>query len=60
MIKKIFITQVKSTIGCLPQHKATIIALGLRHIGHTVQKNDTKEIRGMINKVNYMIKIQGE
>ncbi|CAL4323576.1 50S ribosomal protein L30 [Buchnera aphidicola] len=60
MIKKIFITQTKSTIGCLPKHKATIIGLGLRHIGHTVKRIDTRDIRGMINKVNYMVKVQGE
>ncbi|QCI27318.1 50S ribosomal protein L30 [Buchnera aphidicola] len=57
MIKKIFITQIKSSIGRLPKHKATILGLGLRRIGHTVIRKDTPSIRGMINKVSYMIKI---
>ncbi|CAL4043475.1 50S ribosomal protein L30 [Buchnera aphidicola (Takecallis arundicolens)] len=58
MIKKIFITQTKSSIGRLPKHKATIIGLGLRHIGHTVIRLDTPSIRGMINQVSYMIDIK--
>ncbi|CUR53568.1 50S ribosomal protein L30 [Serratia symbiotica] len=58
MIKIIKITQIRSSIGCLPKHKATIIGLGLRHIGHVVKHEDTFSIRGMINLVSYMIKIE--
>ncbi|WP_261978890.1 50S ribosomal protein L30 [Buchnera aphidicola] len=57
MIKKIFITQIKSRIGRLPQHKAILIGLGLRRIGHTVIREDTPSIRGMISKISYMLKI---
>ncbi|CAL1329123.1 50S ribosomal protein L30 [Candidatus Providencia siddallii] len=58
MIKTIKITQIRSSIGCLPKHKATLIGLGLRHISHTVERNDTPTIRGMINLIFYMIKIE--
>lgn len=54
--KKIKITQIKSSIGCLPKHKKTIIGLGLRHIGHTVYRYKTKSIIGMINKISYLLK----
>ncbi|QCI26200.1 50S ribosomal protein L30 [Buchnera aphidicola (Sarucallis kahawaluokalani)] len=56
-MKKIFITQIKSRIGRLPQHKAILIGLGLRRIGHTVIREDTPSIRGMISKISYMLKI---
>ncbi|CUX97084.1 50S ribosomal protein L30 [Candidatus Hoaglandella endobia] len=58
MAKTIKITQTRSSIGRLPKHKATIVGLGLRHIGHTVEREDTPTIRGMINLVSYMIKVE--
>ncbi|QCI18458.1 50S ribosomal protein L30 [Buchnera aphidicola (Aphis nasturtii)] len=57
-MKTIKITQVKSSIGRIPKHKRTLFGLGLRHIGHTVILEDTPSIRGMINKVSYILKIQ--
>ena len=60
MAKKIKVTQVKSTSGRLPAHKACVAGLGLRRIGHTVEVEDTPSVRGMINKVNYMVKVEGE
>ncbi|MCV2528264.1 MAG: 50S ribosomal protein L30 [Candidatus Lightella neohaematopini] len=59
MNKNIKITQIRSTIGILPKHKKTILSLGLKRIGHTKVVIDTPSIRGMINLVNYMIKIDG-
>ncbi|MCV2525443.1 MAG: 50S ribosomal protein L30, partial [Candidatus Lightella neohaematopini] len=59
MNKNIKITQIRSTIGILPKHKKTILSLGLKHIGHTKVVIDTPSIRGMINLVSYMIKING-
>jgi len=53
MAKTIKITQVRSSIGRLPKHKATLIGLGLRRIGHTVEREDTPAVRGMINLVSY-------
>jgi len=56
---KIKVTQVKSSIGRLPKHKATLRGLGLRRINHTVELEDTACVRGMINKVSYMVKVEG-
>ena len=56
--KKIRVTQIKSSSGRLRSHKATIIGLGLRRIRHTVELIDTPEIRGMINKVSYMVRVE--
>ncbi|MGP1939154.1 MAG: 50S ribosomal protein L30 [Arsenophonus sp. ET-DL9-MAG3] len=60
MAKIIKVTQVRSSIGCLPKHKATLIGLGLRRINHTVEREDTPAIRGMINLISYMVKINKE
>ncbi|WP_261789587.1 50S ribosomal protein L30 [Buchnera aphidicola] len=60
MMKTIKITQIKSSIGRIPKHKKTLLGLGLRHIGHSVIRQDTPSIRGMIRKVSYILKIQEE
>ncbi len=52
------ITQTKSSIGRLPKHKATLRGLGLRRIRHTVELEDTPSVRGMINAVSYMVKVE--
>jgi len=58
MAKKIKVTQVRSTYGRLQAHKACVAGLGLRRIGHTVEVEDTPSVRGMINKVNYLIRVE--
>ncbi|WP_076420853.1 MULTISPECIES: 50S ribosomal protein L30 [Colwelliaceae] len=58
MAKTVKITQVKSSIGRLPKHRATLKGLGLRRIRHTVELEDTPSVRGMINQVSYMIKVE--
>ncbi|GAA0823120.1 MULTISPECIES: 50S ribosomal protein L30 [Colwellia] len=58
MSKTVKVTQVKSSIGRLPKHRATLKGLGLRRINHTVELEDTPSVRGMINKVYYMIKVE--
>ncbi|MEX5485409.1 50S ribosomal protein L30 [Proteus mirabilis] len=58
MAKTIKITQTRSLIYCLPKHKATMAGLGLRRIGHTVEREDTPAVRGMINLVSYMVKVE--
>lgn len=58
--KTVKVTQVKSSIGRLPKHKATLTGLGLRRIGHTVELEDTPSVRGMINNVYYMVQVEGE
>lgn len=58
MDKEIKITQVRSTIGRLPAHRRTVQALGLRRIGHTVVQKDSPAIRGMVNAVSYLLKVE--
>lgn len=57
---RIKVTQTKSSSGRLERHKACIRGLGLRRIGHTVEVEDTPAVRGMINKVYYMVSVEGE
>lgn len=56
--KKIRVTQVKSLIGTKQDHRATVRGLGLRRINHCVELEDTPAVRGMINKVNYLVKCE--
>jgi len=53
------VTLVKSTIGRIEAHKATVKGLGLRRMHHSVQLQDTPAIRGMINTVGYLLKVEG-
>jgi large subunit ribosomal protein L30 len=48
---------VKSTIGALPKHRATVEALGLRKIGQVVEKEDNAQMHGMVNQVTHLVKI---
>ena len=52
------LTQTRSLIGRLRSHRACVRGLGLRRIGHTVERPDTPEIRGMVNKVAYMLRVE--
>ncbi|WP_352419137.1 50S ribosomal protein L30 [Proteiniborus sp.] len=54
---KIQIKLIKSTIGRVEAHRKTIEALGLKKIGQIVEKEDTPQIRGMIEKVNYLVEV---
>ncbi|GAA5218812.1 50S ribosomal protein L30 [Corallincola platygyrae] len=57
--KTVKVTQTRSAIGRLPKHKETLKGLGLRRIGHTVELEDTPAVRGMINQLYYMVKVEG-
>ena len=57
-IKTLRITQIKSGIGYKPKAKATLKALGLRKMQQTVEQNDTPVIRGMINVIPYLFKVE--
>jgi large subunit ribosomal protein L30 len=48
---------IKSLIGKRSTHRATVRGLGLRGIGSTSELQDTPSTRGMINKVNYLVKV---
>ena len=52
------VTQTKSSSGRLKNHKACLMGLGLRRIGHTVEVEDTPSTRGMVNTVSYMIRVE--
>ncbi|NNJ94674.1 MAG: 50S ribosomal protein L30, partial [Halobacteria archaeon] len=52
------LTQTKSSNGRQESHKATARGLGLRHIRQTVEVEDTPEIRGMIKRISYMVRVE--
>lgn len=56
--KKINVTLVKSANGRLKNHKACVRGLGLRRVSHTVEVEDTPAVRGMIRKVNYLVRVE--
>lgn len=56
--KKIRVTLLKSPFGTGKTHMATVRGLGLRRRHHTVEVEDTPAVRGMINKVSYMLKYE--
>lgn len=58
MTKEIKVTQIRSLIGRLPKHRRTVRALGLTKINKTVVHKDTPNIRGMINQVRYLVKVE--
>ena len=58
MADKLKITLVKSTIGAIPKHKATVAALGLKKLNKTVEMPDNAAVRGMIRKVNHLVKVE--
>ena len=52
------VTLIKSFHGRLPSHRATVTGLGLKRINHTVELVDTPEVRGMINKISYLLRVE--
>ena len=56
-MKKLKVRLVKSPAGCRQSHRDTVRGLGLRRINHVVELADTPAVRGMINKVNYLVRI---
>jgi len=58
MAKKLKITQVRSIIDRIAPQKRTIKALGLGRPSYSVVKNDTPQIRGMIQKVIHLVKVE--
>jgi len=56
--KKIKITLVKSGIARPGKHKVVLLGLGLRKLNHSVIRADSPQIRGMINKVSHLVKVE--
>jgi large subunit ribosomal protein L30 len=57
-VAKLRVTWTKSAIGYAYDQKATIKALGLKRLHHTVNHNDTRDIRGMIHKVRHLVTVE--
>ncbi len=55
---KLRVTWIKSAIGYNVKQKATIRALGLRRLHHTVEHQDSPVIRGMIGKVSHLVRVE--
>jgi large subunit ribosomal protein L30 len=58
--KTVKVTLVRSPIGTLPKHRLCLKGLGLRRMRQSVEVEDTPAVRGLINKVSYMLAIEGE
>jgi len=58
MAQKLKVKLVRSTIGTLPNQRATVRSLGLRKIGSVVEQNDTPSVRGMIKVVSHLVKVE--
>jgi large subunit ribosomal protein L30 len=56
--KRIRITLVRSPIGSPADQKATVRALGLKRMNHTVEQDDTAVIRGMVFKVKHLVRVE--
>jgi large subunit ribosomal protein L30 len=56
--KTLSITQVRSTIGCPPNQRATVKALGLKRINDSVRQSDTPVTRGMIARVRHLVMVE--
>lgn len=56
---KLLVSWVKSGIGYAQDQKQTLKALGLRRLNQTVTHDDSRAIRGMINKVRHLVKVEG-
>ena len=52
------VTLIRSPIGSMPKHKLCLQGLGLRRMHQTVEVEDTPAIRGMINKISYMLAVE--
>jgi large subunit ribosomal protein L30 len=58
-MKKIKIRLLKGLAGCKQRHRDTVRGLGLRKINQVAELADTPAVRGMINRVNYLVRIEG-
>ena len=58
MAEKLRITLVKSPIGAIPKQRATVEALGLKKLNKTVEMPDNSAVRGMIQRVRHLVKVE--
>ncbi|MEF8809312.1 MAG: 50S ribosomal protein L30 [Bacteroidales bacterium] len=55
---KLKVTQIKSKIGSTKRQKKNLEALGIKRMNHTVEKEDTPQIRGMIKKIGHLVQVE--
>lgn len=58
MANKLRITLVKSTIGAVPKHKATVEAMGLRKLNKSIELFDNAATRGQIQQIRHLVKVE--
>ena len=58
MADKLKVTLVKSPIGYVPKHRRTVEAVGLKKVNKTVELPDNAAVRGMVNQVSYLVKVE--
>ena len=58
MADKLRVTLVKSTIGAIPKHRATVEALGLKKVGKTVELPNNDAVKGMVWHVRHLVKVE--
>lgn len=62
MVKKtkpmISVTLVRSPAGAMPRHRECVRGLGLKRMNHTVVLEDTPSVRGMVNRIEYMVRVE--
>ena len=58
MAKTLRITQRRSRNGASPPQRATLRSLGLRRIGHTVEREDSPQVRGMLHAVRHLVEVE--
>ena len=58
MADKLKVTLVKSPISCIPKHKKTVEALGLKKVNHSVELPNNAATLGMVKQVSYLVKVE--
>ena len=56
--KQLKVTLIRSPFGCLPRHRECVRGLGLRRLHHSVVVDDTSQIRGLIGKISYLLRVE--
>ena len=56
--KTIRVTLVRSPISSQPKHRECVRGLGLKRVNQTVELEDTPSVRGMVNRIDYMVRVE--
>jgi large subunit ribosomal protein L30 len=57
-VNRIRIKLIRSPLGCKPSQRLTIKALGLKRMNHTVEHDNTPQIRGMVDRVRHLVSVE--